>query len=1270
MNNSIPYCKRLFWAVLCASAIVTAHGAAVTYTWSGAGEPNADGSLNWSNPANWGKTTAGDYPGKAKSDIATFPASTVSKVRIDVSKTIATLNANGSGLDLTFVRDEGCVLTLTGSINYGTENSKTETGSVITLDGAEISAGASTTYINTTSKLYLKNAASLKVSVLRMDSKYAYKEGLVELSGGSLLTVAKTGNTAFCLNDGGKLVIDDSTVDIKGYVYVNNQNAGGGRIVFEGAQPKMLVSGATFRSQNAAASTRGTDFDFLVPAEGWTEAPIQHLATTQAFLDGAPSCPTKMRFNVLPESPVFTSGLTADIPLIAATAGMKTSVAEFAPIRYEPSNYLKFSDDTTAVSLHVETTDHIVRVGTTKTESCGFPGPFYGYHTFAPGQATFTFTNATYAVGSTAVTGARVYSVDPETGDRTEIAGSPFAGDTFTCAVGAGMLDVVWEYGWTSAFANTVYVTPEGDDANDGTTWETAVASLSNAVAKAESGGIVFADGRYECINYPAAVSVTNPVTLASVNGRDVTELYFKRTANVRAMTLKHANAVLCGFALSSDKSTYGAGCLSMTAGLVTNCTIRGFSCARADSNGLAISLSGGTMSDCVMTNNNLYTSGGSGAWGHVRLTKAGAVVDRCVVSDNTSADSSGGNGAAVGLDAAGVQVRNTLIARNVKAGKTPGLYVVKGGIVDNCTIVSNMCLSATAQGGVYAASGAIIRNSIIYGNVNMNGEQNFTTLDAGAKLTNCCSTDDITGNGTNNVVAAPEFVDYDHGDYHLASGACINGGAMLDWMNENSIDLDGNPIGDQPEIGCYAYQEGDLSAAAVFSSVYGVDTLTVTNTASVAGRDKRGLVYNWYLTGGAEPDVAGEDKQSVEWAYNQPGVYTVRLVVTNAAGETSEAVYEDVITVSPNTVYVSKNSTPTRPYGSWETAADSVLDALKIAGDGTTIIVGDGVYTNDDTIIVTKDIRFVSLNGRDRTVMTRVKSGVKLLDVGCPTATVEGFTFRQEVYGTTMEYVAFTMRSGCITNCVFRDIYDKSYNGGYACFASLSGGLLVDCVIDHCHGEYRTSFLTGGGATIERCAFTNNDLAFDEYGGFADEAAFTFRNCLFAYNRSGDSMDIARGSIMTPRDGTVLENCTIVSNVIATAKNSTAEKMRPAVSTKNPKYAEGTVRNCIIWGNTNPFGVNDVTTSSKVTYTLSGNAELDGVDGNICADPKFYLPGSGKFRLRDGSPAVDAGQYQPWMNNAFDLNLNPRIYGADRGGVVDVGCYERIPVGFKMLVR
>lgn len=1246
-------------------AIASAQGA-VTYTWTGEGVPNDDGSLNWSNPTNWGKTAAADYPGKTTSDIAAFPASTTAKIRIDVSKKIGSITATASGLDLTFVRDEGYVLTLAGAFGCGTANTKTESGSVFTLDGAEI-ASTGTSYIDTTAKLILKNGASLTVHALRMDSKYAYKEGLVEVSGGSQLTATATG-TAFCINDGGKLVIDDSTVDIRGHVYVNHQNAGGGRIVFKGAQPRMLVAGANFRSENNGSRPLGSDFDFLVPAEGWNEAPLQHLATTTAFLDGAPSNLAKMRFNVLPESPVFTSGLTADIPLISAMAGMALPAAEFAPIRYAPSNDLTISDDTKSVTLHVERTDHIVRVGTTKTEACGLPSPSYGYHALASGQQTFTFTNAAYAVGSTVVTGARVYAVDPVTGNRTEIAGSPFAGDTFTCPVGAGMLDVVWEYDWTSAFADTIYVAPYGDDANDGTTWETAVATLSNAVAKAVSGGIVFADGRYECIDYPAAVALNNPVTVMSVNGREATELFFRRTANVRALSLGNAEAVLSGFTLKSDKSQYGSGCLSMTAGLVTNCTVCGFSCARASSNGLAISLSGGTMVDCVMTNNYLYTSGGSFAWGHVRLTGKSALVDRCIVADNSSADSTGGNGAAVGLDTAGAQVRNTLIARNVKTGRTPGLYVVKGGIVDNCTIVSNMCLSATAQGGVYAASGTIIRNSIIYGNVNMNGEQNFTTLDAGAKLTNCCSPDDLTGNGTNNVVAVPEFVDYDHGDYHLASGACINGGAVLEWMDENSVDLDGNLIGDQPEIGCYAYQEGALSAGAVFSAVYGVDTLTVVNTASVAGRDKSGLVYNWYLTGGASPDVSGEDKQIVEWTYDQPGVYSVRLVVSNASGETSEAVYEDAITVSPRTVYVAKDSVPARPYGSWETAAASVLDALQIAGDGTTILVGDGVYTNDETIIVTEDIRFVSLNGPDKTVMTRNKSGVKLLDVGCPTAVVEGFTFRQEVYGTTMEYMAFSMRSGCITNCVFRDIYDKTANGGFASIAGMSGGLLVDCVFDHCHGEGRTSFFTSGGATIERCIFTDNDLAFVEYGGFADQGVFTFRNCLFAGNHLSDRMDITRGGLITLRKGAVLENCTIVSNVIASAGKSTAAKTRAAVSTKDTSgndYA-CTVRNCVIWGNVNPFGVNDVTTSATVSYTLSGNAGLDGVDGNICADPKFYYPDRGDFRLRDGSPAVNAGVTQSWMDGAIDLNHNARIVG----GHVDMGCYEHATVGFMMFIR
>ena len=43
--------------------------------------------------------------------------------------------------------------------------------------------------------------------------------------------------------------------------------------------------------------------------------------------------------------------------------------------------------------------------------------------------------------------------------------------------------------------------------------------------------------------------------------------------------------------------------------------------------------------------------------------------------------------------------------------------------------------------------------------------------------------------------------------------------------------------------------------------------------------------------------------------------------------------------------IYVSKTSTPQKPYATWETAANTIEDAMAAAGAGMTVVVGDGEY-------------------------------------------------------------------------------------------------------------------------------------------------------------------------------------------------------------------------------------------------------------------------------------------------------------------------------------
>jgi hypothetical protein len=57
-------------------------------------------------------------------------------------------------------------------------------------------------------------------------------------------------------------------------------------------------------------------------------------------------------------------------------------------------------------------------------------------------------------------------------------------------------------------------------------------------------------------------------------------------------------------------------------------------------------------------------------------------------------------------------------------------------------------------------------------------------------------------------------------------------------------------------------------------------------------------------------------------------------------------------------------------------------------------------------------------------------------------------------------------------------------------------------------------------------------------------------------------------------------------------------------------------------------------------------------------SDPRFVDPATGNYRLRRGSPCIDAGIELNWMSAGVDLDGAARILN----GHVDMGAYEYVP--------
>lgn len=282
----------------------------------------------------------------------------------------------------------------------------------------------------------------------------------------------------------------------------------------------------------------------------------------------------------------------------------------------------------------------------------------------------------------------------------------------------------------------------------------------------------------------------------------------------------------------------------------------------------------------------------------------------------------------------------------------------------------------------------------------------------------------------------------------------------------------------------------------------------------------------------------------------------------------------------SPAAAQPTVRAVPTEEY-------PSIQSAIAAAINGDQVLVGPGVYY--------EAVRFLG-----KSIIVR--------SLGGPEVTTIDATGQED---STVKFVNFEDRNAMllgftITGGTGEPFTTSDFSGGGILIRN-SSPTIANCIV-HGNTARATQCQIGGGG-----------------GAYCSNGAPIFVNCVFDSNAAEGAG--CGGAINNVNAQTVIVNCTFYNN--------TAWRVGGVIG-------GAAVVNSIFRGNFGwPYGegANIYLTTLVQSCLIEDLGALAG-DGNFDADPQFQDPGSGNFRLRPESVAIDAGSNSLYMQYAAGVGL------------------------------
>jgi hypothetical protein len=690
-------------------------------------------------------------------------------------------------------------------------------------------------------------------------------------------------------------------------------------------------------------------------------------------------------------------------------------------------------------------------------------------------------------------------------------------------------------------------------------------------------------------------------------------------------------NCTLVGniaFWTNSYVEVLGANGGGANGGTLNNCTLTGNS-ARA-SGDISDGYGGGTyaaeLTNCTLNLNSAEQGGGTyyGTLSNCRLTgntsKNGgggsfyATLENCTLAGNSTAGWGGG--------AYGGTLNGCALSGNSAIGDDN----YGGGAVDsslnNCTLTRNYVSGFGSAGG--GAVDSSLNNCILYFNTAPQGD-NYAQ---GCTFNYCCTTP-LPTNGLGNIASDPQLASASH---LSVLSPCRRAGSTNYAIG---ADIDGEPWGNPPSIGCDEYHVGKVTGplsvgiGTTFTNV--AVGFSVGLTALVEGRT---TFSAWDFDDGAEE--ISQPFTSHAWA--APGNYVVSLWCFNESNPDGVLATVTIHVVAQPVHYVAAgNPNPQAPYTSWATAATSIQDAVEVAPAGGTILVTNGTYSAGgraiygamtNRVAVDKPLSLQSANGPQFTVIQGYQ----------PPGLTNGDGAVRCVYltnGTSLS--GFTLANGATRST--GDYQHEQSGGGVWCESD--GVTVSNCVLT---GNSASSY--GGGSysgRLNNCTVTGNSAT---YGGGSYLSAL--KTSIVTSNRASAGGGVYYGTLngctLTANSAlsgggasaSTLNNCTLAGNAAANSGGGAAGIYY---------YSPSWLANCIVYFNTAPVGAN-CDSNCVLNYCCSTPRPANGI-GNISSDPSL----ADAWHLSSDSPCRAAG------NAVYKSGTD--IDGEAWGSPPSIGCDE-----------